>query len=65
MNALVAETNTPAVELHRRLGHTYEGTLKHEYGAGKHALLFGFTFEDWQHSKWNKNKTRQVNSRAA
>lgn len=66
LNALVSTDNEPAIRLHKRLGHTYLGLLKHQLGKNKHALAFGWTFEDWQNSRWfprHKNEELPLNSK--
>ena len=54
INALVHQDNEDAINLHRRLGHTEEGRLRHEFGPNEDAIVFGFTFEDWAVSRFNK-----------
>ena len=52
VHCIVEQGNEPAMELHRRLGHKYEGLLEDWFGADRPAHVFGLTKRNYLKGRW-------------
>lgn len=43
--------NERAIRINRRIGLKSEGTLRHQFGPRRHAVIFGMTFPEWA-ARW-------------
>lgn len=54
INLLVHVNNIASLKTQHKLGHTELCRIKHGYGHGEDAILFGYTIEDYLEGKWSK-----------
>jgi RimJ/RimL family protein N-acetyltransferase len=60
IHMLVEHENAESIEMHKRLGHKYEGQLDDWFGVDKPALIYGLTKRNYLNSKWShKNEKGQ------
>lgn len=59
MTMVTAMSNTAAINMHKALNHPVEGVLRDWFGPGQDALIYGFTKQDWQKSKYNPLNQRK------
>lgn len=62
IHMVVEPSNTDAVEMHKRLGHKYEGRLEDWFGRDKPVLVFGLTKRHYEQGKWSLEKGKQNES---